>query len=164
MRLHLLSSLSLATLIHACAREFNQPAKHTHRKRMVKRQADFPPVLSEQEALLVNSFDNNTIDQWSYYYTHKDKLAGLGKEAAQWTADKWSEYGFESHLAEYQVYLSHPVSASLHVNFPNGTTEEVSLVEDKLPEDDVTSWENNQPTFHGFSASGDVTAEYVYVG
>lgn len=156
--------VSLATLTLACLREFNQPQQHTHRKRNVRRQADFPPVLTDQETILVNSFDNNTIDQWSYYYTHEKKLAGLGRAAAEWTADKWAEYGFQSRLDEYEVYLNYPVSASLHVNFPNGTTEEVNLVEDRLPEDDVTNRPDNQPTFHGFSASGNVTAEYVYVG
>ncbi|KAL2066034.1 hypothetical protein VTL71DRAFT_2105 [Oculimacula yallundae] len=156
--------LSFATLALACLREINFHQSHTHRKRNVRRQAAFPPVLTDQETILINSFDNNTIDQWSYYYTHENKIAGLGKAAAQWTADKWAESGFQSRLDEYEVYLNYPVSASLHVNFPNGTKEEINLVEDQLPEDDVTSRPDNQPTFHGFSASGDVTAEYVYVG
>ena len=83
--LRFLLSLSLATLAFACLREFNQAPKHTHRKRNIRRQADFPPVLTDQETILVNSFDNNTIDQWAYYYTHENKLAGLGRAAAQWT-------------------------------------------------------------------------------
>ena len=33
-----------------------------------------------------------------------------------------------------------------------------------IEEDEVTSYPNRVPTFHGFSASGDVTADYVYVG
>lgn len=167
MRRYLLSSLSFAAVVYACQREWYEPLGHQHNlhKRVVKREeADFPPVLTEQETFLVNSFDNNTIDDWSYYYTHENKLAGLGKAAAQWTADRWAEFGFESHLTEYHVYLSHPVSASLQIDYGNGTTAEVNLVEDKLPEDDVTNRPDNQPTFHGYSASGDVTAEYVYVG
>ena len=162
--LRFLLSLSLATLAFACLREFNQAPKHTHRKRNIRHQADFPPVLTDQETILVNSFDNNTIDQWAYYYTHENKLAGLGRAAAQWTADKWAEYGFQSRLDEYEVYLNYPVSASLHITYPNGTKQEVNLKEDVLPEDDVTGRPDNQPTFHGFSASGDVEAEYVYVG
>lgn len=56
------------------------------------------------------------------------------------------------------------MSASLQVNYANGTTKEVNLKEDILAEDDVTGRPDNQPTFHGYSASGDVKAEYVYVG
>ncbi|KAI9051680.1 hypothetical protein LZ554_004722 [Drepanopeziza brunnea f. sp. 'monogermtubi'] len=160
----LLSSLALASTSHACERNLGDSQKYTHGKRHVARQADFPPVLTAQETILVNSFDNNTIDQWSNYYTHRNNLAGLSKEAAQWTADKWSEYGFTSHLTEYEVYLNYPISASLHINFPNGTVEEVNLVEDSLPEDEVTNRPDNTPTFHGYSASGNVSAEYVYVG
>lgn len=159
--------LYFATGIHACQREWYEPLNHQHNLpgKVAKRQnADFPPVLSEHETLLVNSFDNNTIDDWSYYYTHENKLAGLGKAAAQWTADRWAEFGFNSHLEEYHVYLSHPVSTNLQIIYGNGTTVEVNLVEDPLPEDDVTSRTDDQPTFHGYSASGDVTAEYVYVG
>lgn len=163
---YLLSSLSLAAVVYACQREWYEPLhQHHYIKRIVQRQKpNFPPVLTEQETLLINSFDNNTIDEWSYYYTHENKLAGLGKAAAQWTADKWAEFGFESHLAEYQAYLSYPISASLHIDYGNGTAVEVNLVEDKLAEDDVTNRPDDQPTFHGYSASGDVTAEYVYVG
>lgn len=156
----LLSLLAVVSLSYACMRELGEPL-HTHRQKHVKREVNFPPVLTERETILVNSFDSSTIDQWAYYYTHENKLAGLGKAVAQWTADKWTEYGFDSHLVEYEVYLTYPVSASLHINFPEGTTEEVNLVEDKLPEDDVTNREDNPPTFHGYSASGNVTAEYV---
>jgi N-acetylated-alpha-linked acidic dipeptidase len=38
------------------------------------------------------------------------------------------------------------------------------LKEPKLAADDVTNRDDNQPTFHGYAASGEVEAEYVYVG
>lgn len=166
----ILPSLVFAAAAYACQREWYEPLGNTHshshsQSTLRKRQESaFPPVLTSEETLLVNSFDNNTIDSWSYYYTHENKLAGLGKAAAQWTADKWTEYGFQSHLAEYHVYLSYPVSASLSVDYGNGTVGEVNLKEDILAEDDVTGRPDNQPTFHGYSASGNVSGEYVYVG
>ncbi|KAJ4297854.1 hypothetical protein N0V90_005753 [Kalmusia sp. IMI 367209] len=43
-------------------------------------------------------------------------------------------------------------------------TFEASLEEAVLAKDDTTSYPNRIPTFHGYSASGNVTAEYVYVG
>ena len=40
---------------------------------------------------------------------------------------------------------------------------EAALEEDVLPEDPVTGFEERPPTFHGYSASGNVTAPFVYV-
>ncbi|KEY73638.1 hypothetical protein S7711_09679 [Stachybotrys chartarum IBT 7711] len=158
------NAIIFATGVSACARDIFVEKRHTHRQPIVKRQQEWPPVLTEHETLLVNSFDNVTIDEWSDYYGHQNKLAGLGYEAAQWTAERWRENGFDAHLAEYHVYLSYPVSASLSIAYPNGSSADVNLVEPALAEDDVTGREDNQPTFHGYSASGDVTAEYFYAG
>ncbi|KAK1658373.1 PA domain-containing protein [Colletotrichum godetiae] len=158
-------ALTYAALASACQRDFFVEKRHTHRKPIAKRADDvWPPVLSEEETILVNAFDNVTVDEWSDYYGHQVKLAGLGKEAAQWTADRWTENGFNAQLKEYHVYLSYPVHASLQITYSNGTTNDVRLDEDVLEEDDVTGREDNQPTFHGYSASGNVTAEYVYIG
>jgi N-acetylated-alpha-linked acidic dipeptidase len=38
------------------------------------------------------------------------------------------------------------------------------MYEDALSEDDTTSSPQALPAFHGYSASGKVEAEYVYVG
>ena len=83
---------------------------------------------------------------------------------AQWTADKWAEYGFTSRLDEYYVYLNYPVSHSLLLTYPNGSTFTPSLQEAVLEEDETTSYPNRIPTFHGYSKSGNASAEYVYVG
>ncbi|KAG9258814.1 uncharacterized protein F5Z01DRAFT_4612 [Emericellopsis atlantica] len=157
-------SLFLATTVSACARDFSLAKRHTHRQPITKRNEEWPPVLSEHETVLFNAFDNVTIDEWSDYYGHQNKLAGLGKEAAQWTADRWTENGFEAHLNEYHVYLSYPLKQELSVTWANGTREDINLQEEAVEGDDVTGREDNQPTFHGYSASGIATAEYIYVG
>ncbi|KAK2041439.1 PA domain-containing protein [Colletotrichum somersetense] len=165
MRGQLFISLASSGLVLACQRDLVLERGHTHRQPITKRADDqWPPVLSEQETILVNAFDNLTIDEWSDYYGHQVKLAGLGKEAAQWTADQWTKNGVNAHLSEYYVYLSYPVHAHLEIAYANGTTSPVKLDEDVLKEDDVTGRVDNQPTFHGYSASGNVTGEYVYVG
>ncbi|KAF2737623.1 N-acetylated-alpha-linked acidic dipeptidase-like protein 2 [Polyplosphaeria fusca] len=147
---------------HACQRErvFRQHAHPTKRQAPVT----FPPVLDTNEKILVDSFDNTSISTWSYYYTHGAHLAGRNKTMAQWTADKWSEYGFTSRLDEYYVYLNYPVSHSLLLTYPNGSTFAPSLKEEVLAEDDTTSYPDSIPTFHGYSFSGNASAEYVYVG
>jgi N-acetylated-alpha-linked acidic dipeptidase len=100
----------------ACQREraFVQHS-HPHVKRQLSNVA-FPPALNTNEQLLLDSFDNTSISTWSYYYStpsvafirklliitaHGAHLAGRNKTMAQWTADKWAEYGFKSRLDEY---------------------------------------------------------------
>ena len=70
---------------------------------------------------------------------------------------------FEVNIAA-DTYLSYPVSHSLSLTYPNGTTWEATLEEEPLPQDDVTNYPNRVPTFHGYSASGSAEAEFVYVG
>jgi N-acetylated-alpha-linked acidic dipeptidase len=159
-----LTLLAFAACVYACARDFFPAKRHTHRQPIRKRNDAWPPVLDENETLLVNAFDNVTIDQWSDYYGHQNKLAGYGRDAAQWTADRWAENGFTTSLVEYHVYLSYPVRQDLSVSYPDGHTESVNLVEPALGADDVTGRPDSLPTFHGYAASGKVTGEYVYVG
>ncbi|KAL8351524.1 hypothetical protein RB601_000491 [Gaeumannomyces tritici] len=165
-QLNLLATAALVTSAWTCQHEEDLYKRHSHRKPLARRQEGqkWPPLLSEHETLLVNAFDNVTIDQWANYYGHEVKLAGMGKSAAEWTRDRWTEHGFDAQLNEYHVYLSYPLHASLSFTQANGSTTEVNLVEDVLPEDDVTGRQDNTPTFHGYSASGNVSAEYVYVG
>ncbi|KAL1652797.1 hypothetical protein SLS61_004779 [Didymella pomorum] len=78
--------------------------------------------------------------------------------------DKWAEYGFTSRLDEYYVFLNYPVSHSLVLTYPNGSTYTPTLQEDVLEEDPTTSYPNSISTFHGYSFTGNASAEYVYVG
>ncbi|KAJ3456577.1 hypothetical protein MRS44_016600 [Fusarium solani] len=166
MRVQQLSVLAaFASSASACQRDFNLEARHTHRKPLVKRNDQWPPILNDHETLLVNSFDNVSIDEWSDYYGHQNKLAGYGKDAAQWTADRWNENGVDAHLSEYHVFLRYPVSASLQHTSASGEVSEVNLKEDVLEEDDVTGLDViSQQTWLGYSPTGNASAEYVYVG
>ncbi|KAL1953085.1 hypothetical protein VTO42DRAFT_3604 [Malbranchea cinnamomea] len=83
---------------------------------------------------------------------------------AEWTAEKWTEFGVPAHLAEYFVYLNYPVSHSLTLTFPDGTTWTADLEEAVLEEDETSTYSNRVPIFHGYSASGTAEAEFVYVG
>ncbi|PWW78581.1 Zn-dependent exopeptidase [Tuber magnatum] len=121
-------------------------------------------TLAEQEAIITESISNNTIAQWSYYYTHGKHLAGTNKSMAEWTRDKWIENGIPSHLVEYEVYLNYPVSHSLSLTIDGGERFVAGLEEDVLPQDPTTGAADRVPTFHGYSKSGSVEAEYIYVG
>ncbi|KAI9736633.1 MAG: hypothetical protein M1834_000837 [Cirrosporium novae-zelandiae] len=141
--------------------------RQRHIKQQFQKRASFtsiPPVLSGHEALLINSIDNNSLSGWSYYYTHGLHVAGTNSTMAKWTLNKWNEFGISASLAEYDVYLNYPVEQKLSLNYPNGSTFKAVLEEDVLSEDETTSYPNRVPTYLGYSASGNITAEYVYVG
>ena len=121
-------------------------------------------TLAEQETIITESISNTTIAQWSYYHTHGKHLAGTNKSMAEWTRDKWIEYGIPSHIVEYEVYLNYPVSHSLSLAIDGEEEFVAGLSEDVLPEDPTTGAKDRVPTFHGYSKSGRVEAEYIYVG
>ena len=149
----------LVTGLHACQRN-----RHIHGDKLYKRSLTTRAPLTADESLIIDSFDNNSISDWSYYYTHEYHIAGYDNKEAQWTADRWAEAGIESRLDQYNVFLNYPMDKSLVVTWSNGSTWTPDLEEAVLPEDPTTGRPDRIPTFHGYSASGSASAEYVYVG
>lgn len=88
-----------------------------------------------------------------------------------WTKEKWEEFGVKSEIVAYDVYLNRPVDhrlALLEKTKEKGASSwkvsfEASLREDVLDEDPTTGFDTSIPTFHGYSASGNVTGPVVYV-
>ncbi len=111
--------------------------------------------------------------QWSSYYTAGAHLAGKNLSQAEWTKDKWEEFGVKSEIVSYDVYINYPVDHRLALleksskAHDDATTWKVSfeasLTEDILDEDPSSSSPDRIPTFHGYSASGNVTGSVVYV-
>ncbi|EEH11071.1 membrane protein [Histoplasma capsulatum G186AR] len=104
--------------------------------------------------------------EWSRYYTSGPHLAGKNLSQALWTQEKWQEYGLETSISSYDIYINYPVShrlALIERNRKNMTVKfEATLEEDILARDSTTGLNGRIPTFHGYSASGNVTARYVY--
>ncbi|KAG4025831.1 hypothetical protein MFRU_049g00020 [Monilinia fructicola] len=111
--------------------------------------------------------------EWSKYYTSGPHVAGTNKSQVTWTQEKWQEFGIESEVISYDVYLNYPRGHRLALyekkKGENSDVDELkikfeaSLEEDVLEEDETTGFANRIPTFHGYSAYGNVTAPYVYV-
>lgn len=120
--------------------------------------------LAEKEQIIIGSFSNVSISEWSYYYTHGAHLGGKNYSQAEWTRDKWSENGIPSSIVSYNVFLNYPVSHALSLSYPDGSVFNATLEEDVLPEDATSGFPDRIPTFHGYSFTGKATAEYVYVG
>ncbi|KAJ5902698.1 Peptidase M28 [Penicillium taxi] len=108
------------------------------------------------------------IKEWSSYYTAGPHLAGKNLSQALWTLDKWKEFGVEdTTLATYDIYLNYPVDHRLALLKKSDDDTEVvfeaTLEEDVLEEDSTSGLPDRVPSFHGYSATGNVTAQYVYV-
>ncbi|KAH8663080.1 N-acetylated-alpha-linked acidic dipeptidase-like protein 2 [Tricladium varicosporioides] len=144
----------------ACQREVHLEGHQRHLSTRGIQNATFPPILDPNEQILIDSFDNSSISTWAYYFTHGRTVAGENKTMAEWTASQWEESGFKTRLDEYYVYLNYPVSHSLQLKYANGSIYEPTLDEEVLDEDDTTSYPNRVPSFHGYSFSGNASAEY----
>ncbi|KAI4637831.1 hypothetical protein J4E83_000649 [Alternaria metachromatica] len=62
------------------------------------------------------------------------------------------------------VYLDYPVHRALSLDYGNGSMYHATLEEEVLDEDETTGDADRIPAFHGYSGSGNASAEYVYVG
>ena len=101
--------------------------------------------------------------EWSKYYTAGPHLCGKNLSQAEWTRDKWTEFGIpHADIVSYDVYLNYPIDQRLALLENGQVMFQASLEEDVLPEDPTTALEDRIPVFHGYSASGEVTAPYVY--
>ncbi|CAK7208395.1 hypothetical protein SEUCBS140593_000158 [Sporothrix eucalyptigena] len=136
----------------------------------------YKPEFSNHELkkILLNTPSNDSAAEWLRYYTSGAHLAGQNYSQAAWTRDRWAEWGAVSHITAYDLYLNAPADHSLALlkaSGDNSDAEEIkwevdfraSLVEDVIPEDPTTGLKESVPTFHGYSASGNVTGPVVYV-
>ena len=101
--------------------------------------------------------------EWSEYYTAGPHLAGKNLSQALWTRERWEEFGVKSEIVAYDVFINYPLGHRLALLDGKKVKYEASLEEDIVDDDPTTSLPDRIPTFHGYSASGNVTAPYVYV-
>jgi len=118
---------------------------------------------SELKDILLKTPSAEKAREWSKYYTAGPHLAGKNLSQAEWTRDRWEEWGVKSHIAAYNVYINYPVDHRLALLKGGKVDFEATLEEDVLEDDPTTGLEDRVPVFHGYSASGNATAQYVYV-
>ncbi|KAI4199893.1 MAG: hypothetical protein LQ346_002502 [Caloplaca aetnensis] len=127
----------------------------------------------ELQDILLKTPNDEKAKEWSRYYTAGPHLAGKNLTQALWTRERWQEFGVsDSSIITYDVWLNYPIDHRLTLLESKSKSREdqaynvkyeCKLEEDVLDEDPTTGLESRIPTFHGYSASGDVTAQYVYV-
>lgn len=119
--------------------------------------------------ILSTTPDKEKAREWSDFYTAGPHLAGRNLSQALWTRERWQEWGVESTIVDYDVYLNYPKGHRLALLEKKndgddwGVKFEATLEEDVLDEDPTSGLADRVPTFHGYSASGNVTAQYVFV-
>ncbi|KAI1812943.1 Zn-dependent exopeptidase [Poronia punctata] len=134
-------------------------------------------TFEELQAILLDTPSPEKAAEWSKYYTAGPHLAGQNLSQAEWTRDRWEEWGVKSDIVAYDTYIDSPLDhrlALLEKNTDGSDASasgsdgwkvayEASLTEDVLPDDPTTQLPDSIPTFHGYSASGNVTGSFVYV-
>jgi N-acetylated-alpha-linked acidic dipeptidase len=123
--------------------------------------------VSKQHALesrFQNSVDAERIRDFHKEYAAKPHVAGSprDRELAEWTRDRWREYGLEEvAITEHEVLLPYPEEVTVEMTAPKSWR--ASMKEDPIPGDEYTNTDVGIP-YHAYSASGDVTASVVYAG
>jgi len=100
--------------------------------------------------------------RWLAALTAEPHVAGTPaeKKVADYVATRFKEFGLETEMVRYDVFLNHPKHVSLKITSP--VQEELSLREDE-PLDESTKKPGMFPAFHGYGASGQAQGEIVYV-
>jgi len=83
------------------------------------------------------------------------------KAVAEYAASLLRSWGLEVKIEEFEALLPYPKSRKLELIAPKAFTPR--LYEPILPADPDSTDQNQLPTYNAYSASGDVTADLVYV-
>lgn len=99
------------------------------------------------------------------YYTSAPHIAGSPEdhERAVYTRDRFREYGVPAEIVQYRVLLPYPKERVVEIVQPEAARFRASLTEDPVAEDPTSADPRAMPVYNGYSASGDVTAELVYI-
>lgn len=134
----------------------------------------------ELEEILLSTPEEARAREWSEYYTSGPHLAGKNLSQAVWTHERWRDFGIASEIVSYDVYINYPkgrrVALLEEKRSFDGSDDgggddyhhqwtvkyEASLEENVHKEDTTSGLADRVPVFNGYSANGNVTAQYVY--
>ncbi len=101
--------------------------------------------------------------RWLFQLTGEPHVAGTPaeKKVAEYVRDRFKEFGLDTEIVRYDVFLNHPRQVSLKMTRPR--EESLSLIEDAYAQDNDSTPLGMFPAFHGYGASGTASGEVVYV-
>lgn len=117
----------------------------------------------QAEAVLLETPDPEKARKWLKELTSEPHVAGTPqeKEVADYVRQRLEEFGLETQVVTYQVYLNHPKRVAARLLEPE--VIELELREEVIEADEDSGSENLFPAFHGYSASGKASGDVVYV-
>ncbi len=88
--------------------------------------------------------------------------SAYGKENAEFMADLFRSWGYETQLEQFKVLFPTPKTRVLEMIAPE--TYKAELTEPELKEDSTSNQQQEQlPTYNAYSTDGEATGELVYV-
>jgi N-acetylated-alpha-linked acidic dipeptidase len=122
-------------------------------------------ILQRQiEARFLRLPSASRLRQFHRYLTAEPHVAGSprNRHLAEWQRQQWIAWGIEDvHIVTHEVLLPYPQEVRVEMTAPKRW--QASLREDAVAGDPDTK-QDPGPTYHAFSASGDVAGEVVYAG
>jgi N-acetylated-alpha-linked acidic dipeptidase len=116
------------------------------------------------EARLDSSLKADNLHAWVKRMTARPHHVGspYGREVANFLADQFRGWGYETRIEEYQVLLPTPLTRTLELIAPERYT--AKLAEPAIDGDSTSGMSAEQlPVYNAYSIDGDVTGELVYV-
>jgi N-acetylated-alpha-linked acidic dipeptidase len=128
----------------------------------------FPGAQTEVQRQLEVRFDAglnpDDLRTWMEYLSSRPHHVGspFGREVAEFIAERFREWGYETAVETYQVLFPTPRVRRLEMLAPTRFT--AALEEPALSEDRTSDQKDEQlPSYNAYSIDGDVTGELVYV-
>lgn len=162
-------TIALGSCLFVAIFLFLVPQRFFHHRHSFKFPQDFPSnphgiSPEELQKIFLETPKEDNLREYSKYHTSGPHLAGKNLSQAIWTRDKWMEFGIDnSYIVSYETYINYPLGHRLGLYKGDKLDFEASLTEDVLEEDPTSGLDDRVPTFHGYSASGNVTGSFVYV-
>ena len=128
----------------------------------------FPGDRTEAQRELETRFDAELdpedLRSWMEHLTSRPHHVGspFGREVANFIADRFREWGYDTEIETYRVLFPTPTVRRLEMVAPTRFTP--ALEEPALTEDRTSEQRDEQlPPYNAYSIDGDVTGELVYV-
>ena len=115
------------------------------------------------ETLFDEQINRDNLREWMERITAEPFFVGTphNKDNAEWVADLFRDWGYDTEIVEYQVLFPKPRIRELEMVAPE--RYRALLAEPVLEADATSGVDGRLPTYNAYSADGDVTGELVYV-
>ena len=124
-----------------------------------------PHSLEHWQTLAQSIPSEESLEEWLEYYTSMPHMAGTERDLEQvrWTSHQWMEFGLSEVVIDtYYPLLNYPLDRRVAIVEPAEKRFACKLREDPVDGDDTSrSYRDAVPSFHGYSANGNVTGEFT---